>query len=284
VYKKLSFFEKQEDSKMVTDRWMAASWMKLVLFFVLLTISLISIRSARAEENSASNTPREESAAIPEDVAAYVLEAQAAIDQSDADLDPWEKFNESMFRFNREVDRLIVKPIATGWDAALPDSFQRGLHNAFDNLWVVRRVVNNTLQGKFDRAGRELARFTINSTIGYAGFLDVAKDFFKIQQADEDFGQTLAVWGAKPGPYLVLPLVPWVMTVRDGAGYIVDAIINPMNWTLPFGATAGIFVTDGINERSLNLTRFQQVEESVVDLYSAVRNAYLQRRAAAIRE
>lgn len=270
---------------MVTDRRMAASGIKLILFFVLLTVSLVSVKSARAEDNTALNTPREETAAIPEDVAAYLLEAQAAIDQSDADLDPWEKFNESMFRFNKELDRVIVKPLATGWDAALPDSFQRGLHNALDNfLYSFRRVLNNSLQGKFDRAGRELARFTINSTIGYAGFLDVAKDYFKIQQADEDFGQTLAVWGAKPGPYLILPFVPEPMTVRDGAGRIMDAILNPFTWTTPFGARAGVWAVEGINDRSLNLTRFQQVEESVVDLYSAVRNAYLQRRAAAIRE
>jgi phospholipid-binding lipoprotein MlaA len=269
---------------MVTNMRMAASWIKLVLFFVFLTASLVSVRNATAQDNTASNVPREETAAIPEDVAAYVLEAQAAMDQSDADLDPWEKFNEPMFRFNKELDRWIVKPIATGWDAALPDSFQRGLHNAFDNLSVVRRVLNNLFQGKVNRAGTELARFTINSTIGYVGFLDVAKDYFKIQQADEDFGQTLAVWGAKAGPYLILPFIPPPSTIRDTAGNIVDALLNPMTWTIPFGASAGLYVTEGINERSLNLDKYQRVEESVVDLYSAVRNAYLQRRVAAIRE
>ena len=273
---------------MVTDRRMACSWKILVLIFALVAVSVGGVTSARAEENTAmSEAVSEELLVTPETVAGYMLDAQpaAGVDQADLDLDPWEKFNEPMFRFNKELDRVLIKPIATGWDAVLPDSFQRGLHNAMDNvLYSVRRVLNNSLQGKFDRAGRELARFTINSTIGYAGFLDVAKDYFGIQPADEDFGQTLAVWGARPGPYLVLPFVPEPMTVRDGAGRLVDGLLNPMSWTWPIGAIFGVAAVDGINERSLNLDRFQRVEESVVDLYSAVRNAYLQRRAAAIRE
>ena len=212
-----------------------------------------------------------------------ILEAQAApAPEAEADLDPWEGFNEPMFRFNKRLDEVVLKPIATAWDRALPDSFQRGLHNALDNLAVVRRVVNNLLQGKPERAGRELARFTINSTIGYVGFLDVAKDYFGIQQADEDFGQTLAVWGAKSGPYLVLPLT--ITTPRDVTGRVIDGLMFPGTWALPWGGTFGLWAVDGLNERSLNLDRYERVEESVVDLYSAVRNAYFQRRAAAIRE
>jgi phospholipid-binding lipoprotein MlaA len=210
-----------------------------------------------------------------------VLEAQAA-PATEEEIDPWEAWNEPMFRFNKKADEYVLKPVATYWDMALPDSFQRGLHNAIDNLSVVRRVVNNVLQWKMERAGRELARFTINSTIGYVGFLDVAKDYFGIQQADEDFGQTLAVWGAKSGPYLVLPLT--ITTPRDGTGRIIDALMNPISWAWPAGATGGVLLVDGVNERSLNLDRYERVEESVVDLYSAVRNAYFQRRAAAIRE
>ncbi|HEX9444170.1 MAG TPA: VacJ family lipoprotein [Candidatus Binatia bacterium] len=267
---------------MATDRRMAGFWMVWILALTALTLGG-GARAWAIENGAVPVTLSLETPATSE--TGEVLEAQAApaLD-SEAELDPWEKFNEPMFRFNKEVDRLIVKPLATGWDRALPDSFQRGLHNAFDNLAVVRRVMNNLFQGKPERAAREVARFTINSTIGYVGFLDVAKDYFGIQQADEDFGQTLGVWGAKPGPYLVLPLVPEPMTVRDGAGKVVDGFMYPPSWIWPFGVSAGLYVTDGINERSLNLDRFQRVEESVVDLYSAVRNAYLQRRAAAIRE
>lgn len=235
------------------------------------------------ENGSVLELVNTETDGVLESLPAPTLEAYAAPAETEADIDPWEGWNEPVFRFNKRFDEVLLKPVATVWDMALPDSFQRGLHNAIDNLAVVRRVMNNLFQGKPMRAGRELARFTINSTIGYVGFLDVAKDYFGIQQSDEDFGQTLAVWGAKSGPYLVLPLMT-PMTVRDGTGRVVDGLMYPLAWVWPFGANVGVLTLDAINERSLNLDRFERVEESVVDLYSAVRNAYFQRRAAAIRE
>jgi phospholipid-binding lipoprotein MlaA len=210
-------------------------------------------------------------------------EAQAGAGGDDRDLDPWEGFNEAIFTFNRQADRWVLKPIATVWDFILPDAFQRSLKNSFDNLLFPRRLVNNLLQAKFGGAGREVARFTINSTIGFVGFLDVAKDGFGIQQSDEDTGQTFGVWGIGPGPYLILPLLP-PLTVRDAIGLAFDTAMNPMSYFFPIGVTIGTYGARYVNERSLNLDKFERVEESVVDLYSAVRNAYLQRRAAEIKE
>ena len=113
------------------------------------------------------------------------------------------------FWFNREVlDRYVLKPIATAWNFILPDPAQRSVHNLFDNLAVVRRVVNNAVQLKFARAGTELARFGINSTIGLVGLFDVAKEGFGIEQRDEDTGQTFGACGMGPGAYLVLPFLP----------------------------------------------------------------------------
>jgi len=114
-------------------------------------------------------------------------------------------------------------------------------------------------------------------------FFDVAKDGFGIEQSDEDMGQTFGVWGMGPGPYLVLPLLP-PATVRDGIGYAIDAAMTPLYYFIPWYASIGAGATDIVNERSLNLDRFERVEESTIDLYSAVRNAYLQRRAAAIKQ
>ena len=208
----------------------------------------------------------------------------AAAPGDDFDEDPWEGFNEKMFWFNREVvDRFVLKPAATGWDFIFPDPVQRGFHNFFDNLAVVRRVVNNTLQLKFAGAGTELARFTINSTVGVVGFFDVAKDAFGIEQKDEDTGQTFGVWGMGPGPYLVLPLFP-PLTIRDGIGYAFDAAMTPYTYFIPWWSTMAGTATNTVNERSLNLDRFERVAESTVDLYGAVRNGYLQRRAAAIKQ
>lgn len=239
---------------------------RLALFLAIGIGSFVNVEGVSAQENR------------------YTLgAAEGSRAGEDFDQDPWEPFNDNMFQFNRQVDRFVLKPVATGYDAVLPDPVQRSIGNALDNLNVVRRLVNNILQLKFVGAARELARFTINSTIGVAGLFDVAKDGFGIEKSDEDTGQTFGTYGVGPGPYLVLPLLP-VMTVRDGIGYAADGAMNPLNYFIPIGATAGIYATNVINERSLNLDRFERVEETVIDLYSAVRNAYLQRREAAIRE
>jgi phospholipid-binding lipoprotein MlaA len=206
-----------------------------------------------------------------------------ATDQQEEGQDPWEPFNEKMFWFNRQVDRFVLKPVATGYDFLIPDAAQRSVKNALDNLNVARRLTNNLLQVKISGAAREAARFTINSTIGVVGLFDVANDAFGIKQSDEDTGQTLGYYGIGQGPYLVLPFLP-VTTVRDGIGLIADSAMNPLSYFVPLGATLGIFATDTINERSLNLDTYQTVEESVVDLYGAVRSAYLQRREAKVKE
>jgi phospholipid-binding lipoprotein MlaA len=152
----------------------------------------------------------------------------------------------------------------------------------FENAGMPRRFLNSLLQRKIDRAGSELARFLLNSTIGLAGFFDVAREA-GLDASDEDTGQTLAVYGVEAGPYLVLPFLP-PMTVWDGIGYGIDGLLNPISYFAPFAANAGMRAADTVNDRSLSLEVFQDVEESVLDLYSAVRNGYLQRRQQAIRE
>lgn len=216
---------------------------------------------------------------VPEPIVQDALEGEAVESQ---DYDPWEPFNERMFSFNRQLDRYVVKPAATGWDTVLPDEAQQALGRAFDNLGMPRRFLNSLLQLKIDGSGRELARFLLNSTIGMAGFFDVAREA-GLEASDEDTGQTLAVYGVAPGPYLVLPFLP-PLTVRDGIGFAVDGALNPLSYVAPFAANAGMKASDTVNARSLNLELFEDVEESTLDLYSAVRNGYLQRRDKAIRE
>ena len=214
----------------------------------------------------------------------HVEAAETALaSQEDVSNDPGEPFNEKTFWFNRQLDRFVLKPIATGYDWLLPDAAQRSVKNSLDNLNVGRRLTNNLLQGKGTGAAREVARFTINSTIGVGGLFDVAKDSFGIKQSDEDTGQTLGYYGVGPGPYLVLPFLP-VTTVRDGIGMIADAAMNPATYFLPIGAMLGIAGETTVNERSLNLDKYERVQESVVDLYGAVRDAYLQNREAKIKE
>lgn len=198
--------------------------------------------------------------------------------------DPWEPFNEKTFEFNYALDRYLIKQVAKGYDRVVPDLMQQMISNGFDNIRFAPRFVNNLLQGKFIGAARELGRFLINSTVGIGGLFDSAKKEFGIEKSNEDFGQTLGVWGLGPGPYLVLPTLP-PLTVRDGIGFAVDMWLDPLGYVLPFfWDRLGMKVGDTVNDRSLNLELFQGFEETTVDLYSAVRNAYLQRRLKLIKE
>lgn len=194
-----------------------------------------------------------------------------------ADYDPWQPFNERMFAFNHGIlDRYLIKPVATGWEKVAPDVARRSLARALDNLEMPRRLVNNLLQARPLGAGRELARFTINTTAGVAGLMDVA-GLLKIAPSNADCGQTLALYGLGAGPYLVLPTMP-PLTVRDAIGRGIDGVLDPVGYFLPFFANRAKAIVSAVNERSLHLKFFADVEESVLDLYSAARNGYLQRR------
>lgn len=215
--------------------------------------------------------------------------------------DPWEKVNVYTFEFNYKLDKYVVKPVAKGYNFIMPAMAQRGISNFFQNIRFVPRLLNNVLQAKFKGAGIETGRFLINTTLGVGGLFDPAKGWFNLDTPVEDSGQTFGRYGMKPGPYLVVPFLG-SFTIRDGLGYIADLALDPFNWfvlpiiklngapklvthddTITFaqlGMRAGIIV----NDRSLNLEKFQGVEESTLDLYAAVRNAYLQQRAKLIRE
>ena len=216
--------------------------------------------------------------------------------------DPWEPMNANIFEFNLKLDRFVLKPVAKGYDFVLPDLVQVGVSNIFSNLRFAPRFLNNVFQGKVKGAGIEVGRFLINSTAGLAGFFDLARKV-DLVTPEEDFGQTLGFYGVKPGPYLVLPFLP-PFTVRDFVGFVGDVFLNPINWlvapiievnNIPSviarhnRLTASLIQTGSrvgevINERSRNLEKFQGVEEATLDLYTAVRNAYLQKRAQAVRE
>jgi phospholipid-binding lipoprotein MlaA len=224
------------------------------------------------------------------DGAAGVNVAQAETPQDkdepgadDEDYDPWEKFNEKVFEFNRQADRFVLKPVAKVYSVILPEPFEVMIGNGFDNISFVPRMVNSLLQGKVLGATREVSRFLINSTLGIGGLFDAAK-YYGIEKSREDFGQTLGFWGVTPGPYLIVPFLE-PMTVRDGIGRGVDSLMNPLSYFIPFIWT-GVALKLGeiVNDRALNLELFQGFEESVVDLYSAVRHGYLRRREQLIKE
>jgi phospholipid-binding lipoprotein MlaA len=189
-----------------------------------------------------------------------------------------------MFAFNRGLDKYLLKPAARAYRVVMPEPWQVLIANGFDNINFVPRLVNSLLQGKWGGAGREISRFLINSTAGIGGLFDPAKDYWGIQKSREDFGQTLGVWGAGSGPYLVLPLME-PLTVRDGIGKAIDGLMDPLSYILPFfWDRIGMKAGDTLNDRALNYDLFQGFEESVIDMYSAVRHGYLQRRQQLIKE
>src|SRR6266404_6988108 len=210
-------------------------------------------------------------------------EEGGVLDETVDEWDPWEPFNEKTFWFNRQVDRFVLKPVAKGYNAALPDLIRGGIANMFDNLDVTRRLVNNVLQLRFDGAGQELARFAINSTVGIAGFFDMAGHLFDIAKSDRDTGQTLGIYGIGNGPYLVLPLLH-PFTVRDFVGFLFDQAMYPLDYFIPIGAIIGMTGTETISDRAATIDRFEGIEDTVVDLYGSVRNVYFQRRAADLKK
>lgn len=220
------------------------------------------------------------------------------------DYDPWEGFNSTMFEFNRKLDKYVVKPVAQVYDKIMPNALQKGISNFYyNNIHFGPRLLNNVFQLKLKGVDIELSRFVVNNVIGLAGFFDPAKHWLGLETPQEDTGQTLGSYGVPPGPYLVLPLLP-PFTLRDFFGYLLDFGMNPVNYFLlptfevdnwPSAIAhknrdtttilqLGRATEDIVNYRSLNLETFEGVEEATVDLYSAVRNAYLQKRAKAIRE
>ncbi|MCC6139960.1 MAG: VacJ family lipoprotein [Nitrospira sp.] len=216
--------------------------------------------------------------------------------------DPWEPLNTKVFEFNRQVDRWVLKPVSQAYDFVMPNPVQVGISNVFYNMRFPSRFLNNVFQGKVQGAATEMGRFMLNTTFGLGGLYDVAKDM-NIATPEEDTGQTLGFYGVPPGPYVVLPLLP-PFNVRDLVGFAGDIALNPINWLVaPIIEINGVpsaiahknrmtstmvqlggRVFEIVNDRSLNLEKFQGVEEATLDLYAAVRNAYLQKRALAIQE
>ncbi|MBM4254654.1 MAG: VacJ family lipoprotein [Deltaproteobacteria bacterium] len=218
--------------------------------------------------------------------------AQAAVDNApepppEPTPDPLVSFNQPMFEFNLKMDEYVLLPIARKYDAVMPNVAQPGVQRFLRNLGVVGRFANNLFQGKVPQAGQEVGRFLVNTTLGGAGFVEVAEPLLGWKESPEDFGQTLAVYGVSSGPYLVLPFYG-PSTVRDVVGVAADGAMNPMTYflsTLQLLAVRGGTTTVGaINSRSLNKQLFENIDQYAVDQYGAVQDGYLQIRAKQIAE
>jgi phospholipid-binding lipoprotein MlaA len=190
--------------------------------------------------------------------------------------DPLEGFNRAMFAFNEGLDKVLVKPVAQVYDAALPLPARSGVSNAFSNAADPMIAVNNLLQGKPAEALSDIGRVLINSTLGIFGLFDVATEF-GLDKHEEDIGQTLGRWGVGDGAYLVLPVLG-PRTVRDTFGWILDVKLDPV-WQFDHVPTRNTLTALRFVDARANLLPTDKViEEAALDKYSYLRNAYLQRR------
>ena len=189
--------------------------------------------------------------------------------------DPLERFNRSMFAFNDAMDKAILKPTAKAYKKVLPQFARTGVNNFFNNLNTVGTAVNDVLQGKMRQAGRDSARFLMNSTLGLGGLFDPASAA-GLELNDEDFGQTFGKWGMKPGPYLMLPFVG-PSTFRDTFGKLADQFTYPVYWLEDDSTRIIIRGVNLIDIRAGLLDLDEQINRSY-DRYAFVRNAWLQRR------
>ena len=190
--------------------------------------------------------------------------------------DPYEGFNRSMFAVHEAIDKYAAKPVAQVYDNAVPLPVKAGVGNFFGNVGELWVGVNSALQGKFSDAGVDLGRLLINSTVGNFGLFDVASEL-GLERHDEDFGQTMAVWGAGSGGYLFWPVIG-SRTVRDTLGWGVDIMGDPVGYvdSIPVrNSLRGLRIVD---IRASLLPADKVVEEAALDKYAYIRDAYLQRR------
>lgn len=199
--------------------------------------------------------------------------------------DPLEPMNREIFRFNQFADKYLIKPIAQGYVEVVPEDGRKSVRNFLNNLRSPVILANDILQGEVQRAGTTLARAVFNSTIGIGGLFDVGSGI-GLPFHDEDFGQTLAVWGVGEGPYLVLPILG-PSNPRDTVGIVVDGFMDPLNLYLENTDRSYLIYVraaiDGIDKRAQVLDVLDELERTSLDFYATIRSLYRQRRIEEIK-
>ena len=185
--------------------------------------------------------------------------------------DPYEHFNRTMFTFNDHVDDYVAKPISDGYRWITPQFMQTGVYNFFSNLKDINVVINDVLQAKFAQSAHDTGRFAVNTTMGLGGFVDVATRI-GLEKNEEDFEQTLAVWGVPQGSYLVLPLLG-PSTMRGIPGSVFDTAANPSSYVgMP------VQLVSMLNTRASAEGSLKFIDEAALDPYAFTRESFLQWR------
>ena len=209
----------------------------LIVLLIIFGVSCSSLPNRRvpAEEKSILETDLEESST--DLVGVY---------------DPWEPFNRRMYYFNAKLDRYVLIPTVKVYQAVTPAPVEKGVHNFFKNLGEVKTFSNSVLQGETKKSLITFNRFAINSTFGVFGLFDVATKV-GLKRQKEDFGLTLAKYGVKNGPYLVLPLFG-PSSLRDATGLGVDSVLrgytDPLEIADASQSDLEIMLLNGIDTRA----------------------------------
>jgi len=190
--------------------------------------------------------------------------------------DPLEGWNREVQTFNDKLDDYLMKPVAKGYQWITPIFIDRGVSNFFSNINDIGVTLNDLFQCKISQTGMDGARFLVNTTAGVAGFVDVGS-MIDLPKHNEDFDQTMGVWGVPAGPYLVLPFFGPSST-RGVGGLIGDAAMNPISYLDSGVISGGLFGLNAIDLRADNLANEKIATEAAVDRYAFFKSAYFQQR------
>ncbi len=226
---------------------------KFLLTFVFSSVFLVGCASTEVENTEAG------------------ADDLAVVAEQENSKDPYEHINRKIYTFNDKLDQYVAKPISDAYIWVTPQFVQTGIANFFNNLNDISVVMNDTLQGKFDQGAEDTGRFLLNSTVGLLGVFDVAKEV-GLEKHNEDFAQTLAVWGVPEGPYLVLPVLG-PATTRGIPGAVVDTAANPTTYVgFP------VQLLSMLNSRANAEGSLKFIDEAALDPYVFTREAFLQHR------
>lgn len=213
-------------------------------------------------------------------VAASALATVGAAAQAQSANDPLEGWNRAVFGFNEGLDSAVLKPVATGYKAAVPELVRNGVSNVFGNIGDGWSAINQLLQGKPVAAAQMTMRVATNTLFGIAGLFDVASDL-GIERQTEDFGQTLGRWGFPAGPYVVWPLLG-PSSLRDSAALPLDLSWRPAALSSDTATKVGLSTLQLIDVRANLLGASRIVDDIALDKYVFIRDGYLSRRRSQV--
>lgn len=198
--------------------------------------------------------------------------------------DPLEPFNRAMYHFNDKLYFWVLKPVAQGYRKVVPEEARVGVSNFFANITFPIRFVNCLLQANFRGAASELGRFVINTLWGIGGLLDTASiQGINLSKQDEDFGQTLGVFGLGQGLYINWPILG-PSSPRDTVGLAGDFFLHPFYYLAPWDVSLGIRAYERVNDTSLSIGDYESLREAAIDPYVAIRDAYVQYRQKKVKD